>query len=223
MARITVEKCLKKIPNRYDLMHVAARRAHELLAGGMPLVDNAEKDSAIVTALREIEAGRVTIDILENADSGSINYENTFSDLANQAEHVVLTNNFEEEDEEGTEGTDGTGIEASDKAGAGAAPEAGAETNMANIEGDNVAENTMRAAATDEVSAEVSIDAGALAKTADELAKTAGALAETADELAKTAGASAEAATQDAPTPKAASTEDVAATDEQVSGEKNES
>jgi DNA-directed RNA polymerase subunit omega len=57
MARITVEDCLAKIPNRFELVVVAARRAKELLKGAPPLVRSENKE--IVTALREIAAGKV--------------------------------------------------------------------------------------------------------------------------------------------------------------------
>ncbi len=57
MARVTVEDCLKKIPNHYELSILGAMRAQELLKGARPLVksDNLE----IVVALREIAAGKV--------------------------------------------------------------------------------------------------------------------------------------------------------------------
>ncbi len=57
MARITVEDCLAKIPNRFELVVVAARRAKELLKGAPPLVRSENKE--VVTALREIAAGKV--------------------------------------------------------------------------------------------------------------------------------------------------------------------
>jgi DNA-directed RNA polymerase subunit omega len=57
MARITVEDCLAKIPNRFELVIVAARRAKDLLRGARPLVPSENKE--IVTALREIAAGKV--------------------------------------------------------------------------------------------------------------------------------------------------------------------
>lgn len=105
MARITIEKCLKHIPNRFELVHVAARRARELLAGGTQLVEKSKDDCAIVVALREIEAGRINQDILDQNDSGSTNYDAVFSALADKAEHVELSNNFDEEDEEATDAT----------------------------------------------------------------------------------------------------------------------
>ena len=57
MARITVEDCLAKIPNRFELVVVAARRAKELLKGAPPLVRSENKE--VVTSLREIAAGKV--------------------------------------------------------------------------------------------------------------------------------------------------------------------
>lgn len=57
MARITVEDCLQRIPNRFELIVVAARRAKDLLKGARPLVSSENKEA--VTALREIAAGKV--------------------------------------------------------------------------------------------------------------------------------------------------------------------
>ena len=57
MARITVEDCLDQIPNRFELVLLASKRAKQLLKGARPLVDTDNKD--IVTSLREIAAGSV--------------------------------------------------------------------------------------------------------------------------------------------------------------------
>lgn len=57
MARITVEDCLERFPNRFELALLAARRAKMLLKGARPLVESDNKE--IVTALREIAAGRI--------------------------------------------------------------------------------------------------------------------------------------------------------------------
>ena len=59
MARITVEDCLEVIPNRFELVLGAARRAKQLLKGARPLVDSDNKE--VVTALREIAADKVTV------------------------------------------------------------------------------------------------------------------------------------------------------------------
>jgi DNA-directed RNA polymerase subunit omega len=57
MARITVEDCLKKIDNRFGLIHLAAKRVRQLRKGAEPLVVCKNKD--VVVALREIAAGQV--------------------------------------------------------------------------------------------------------------------------------------------------------------------
>lgn len=57
MARITVEDCLARIPNRFELVIVAARRAKDLLQGARPLVRTDNKE--VVTSLREIAEGKV--------------------------------------------------------------------------------------------------------------------------------------------------------------------
>lgn len=59
MARITVEDCLKKVPSRFALVHIASQRGRQLIKGVPPLVKTDNK--AVVTALREIASGAVTI------------------------------------------------------------------------------------------------------------------------------------------------------------------
>ncbi|MFN8625498.1 MAG: DNA-directed RNA polymerase subunit omega [Candidatus Binatia bacterium] len=69
MARITVEDCLEQVPNRFQLVLLAARRAKQLLKGARPLVDSDNKE--VVSALREIAAGKVTMQYHEAEPSGS--------------------------------------------------------------------------------------------------------------------------------------------------------
>jgi DNA-directed RNA polymerase subunit omega len=57
MARITVEDCLKKVESRFELVHLAAKRAKTLLGGAKQLVEADNRE--IVTALREIAEGQV--------------------------------------------------------------------------------------------------------------------------------------------------------------------
>jgi len=59
MARITVEDCLARVPNRFELVLLAARRAKQLLKGARPLVDSENKE--VVTALREVAEERVRL------------------------------------------------------------------------------------------------------------------------------------------------------------------
>jgi DNA-directed RNA polymerase subunit omega len=63
MARITVEDCLKKIDNQFDLVMTAAKRARRLANGAEPLVE-LEDDKPTVVALREIAAGLINDEIL---------------------------------------------------------------------------------------------------------------------------------------------------------------
>jgi DNA-directed RNA polymerase subunit omega len=57
MARITVEDCLQKINNRFQLIHVAAKRVRQLRKGSEPTITS--KNTDIVVALREVAAGTV--------------------------------------------------------------------------------------------------------------------------------------------------------------------
>ena len=57
MARITVEDCLNKIPNRFELVMLASKRARQLFKGAKPLIDSDNRE--VVVALREIAAGEV--------------------------------------------------------------------------------------------------------------------------------------------------------------------
>lgn len=63
MARITVEDCMKNIPNRFELTLAAAYRARQIANGASHLVDDS-KDKPTVVALREISEGKVGLEIL---------------------------------------------------------------------------------------------------------------------------------------------------------------
>lgn len=62
MARITVDDCIHLIPNRFELTLAATYRARQIAQGSQPMVDS--KDKPTVTALREIAAGKVGLEIL---------------------------------------------------------------------------------------------------------------------------------------------------------------
>lgn len=64
MARITVDDCLEKIPNRFHLTLAAAYRARQIANGSEPLVSHVQRDKPTVLALREIAAGKVGLEIL---------------------------------------------------------------------------------------------------------------------------------------------------------------
>jgi len=75
MARITVEDCLKQIPNRFELALAATYRARQLAQGHTPKIESRDKptvvalreirDKPTVVALREIAAGQVGIEMLK--------------------------------------------------------------------------------------------------------------------------------------------------------------
>jgi DNA-directed RNA polymerase subunit omega len=64
MARVTVEDCIEKIPNRFDLVLTASQRARGILKGDMPTIDR-DNDKNPVISLREIAAETVDLDVLQ--------------------------------------------------------------------------------------------------------------------------------------------------------------
>ncbi|MAC66393.1 MAG: DNA-directed RNA polymerase subunit omega [Proteobacteria bacterium] len=62
MARITIEDCLNKIPNRFDLALSATYRARQLAQGAVPKIET--KNKPTVAALREIAKGHVGVEML---------------------------------------------------------------------------------------------------------------------------------------------------------------
>ena len=67
MARITVEDCLKRVPNRFLLVHMAARRVRQIREGSEYLVSS-PKNEDIVVALREVAAGKITLKRMEKEE-----------------------------------------------------------------------------------------------------------------------------------------------------------
>ena len=64
MARITVEDCLEQVENRFHLVRVASKRARQIMNGKEPTL-NWDNDKATVLALREIAAGNITEEMLD--------------------------------------------------------------------------------------------------------------------------------------------------------------
>lgn len=71
MARITVEDCLDKIPNRFQLTLAATYRARQLTAGATPQIetDRGDRDKPTVIALREVAAGKVGLEMLNRGQA----------------------------------------------------------------------------------------------------------------------------------------------------------
>ena len=98
MARVTVEDCLKYIPNRFDLILVAAKRAHQLSSGGFKSTLDAGKDKPTVVALREIEEGLIDKSILteeyemeeELSAQDQTNQQNLMSEVEEELSQVAV-------------------------------------------------------------------------------------------------------------------------------------
>jgi DNA-directed RNA polymerase subunit omega len=73
MARITVEDCMDKVENRFELVHLASKRAKQLIKGARPLVRSANRD--VVTSLREIAAGEVYFEKKHAIEEKEIPYQ----------------------------------------------------------------------------------------------------------------------------------------------------
>ena len=90
MARITVEDCLEKVQNRFQLAIVAAKRTKQLLAGATSTLKNVENKSAVL-ALREIADGTVRLateeeleeiaKLNEEQNSEKASIENKYSEI----------------------------------------------------------------------------------------------------------------------------------------------
>jgi DNA-directed RNA polymerase subunit omega len=68
MARVTVDDCIKKIPNRFQLTLAATYRAREIAMGSTPQVE-AGRDKPTVLALRELSEGKFGVEKLYKSQS----------------------------------------------------------------------------------------------------------------------------------------------------------
>jgi DNA-directed RNA polymerase subunit omega len=74
MARITVEDCLDRVDNRFDLVLLACKRARQLTRGVEPLLPW-ENDKATVVALREIADGLVTYETVQEPEEKEVSID----------------------------------------------------------------------------------------------------------------------------------------------------
>ena len=95
MARITVEDCLKKIDNQYDLVLLAKERTSQLNSGAEMLVEK-DNDKNTVVALREIGEGKISIDELKKNAVLRLRKEPNESD-EEVIEEEVSNDDFEKE------------------------------------------------------------------------------------------------------------------------------
>ncbi len=74
MARITVEDCIERVGNRFELVLLATKRARQITRGATPLVE-IENDKPTVIALREIAEGKIDPAILDEIVRKSVEEE----------------------------------------------------------------------------------------------------------------------------------------------------
>ena len=92
MARVTVEDCLPAVKNRFDLVLVASRRARKLALGATPLLE-AENDKPTVIALREIAAGLINAEILDEMEAKEKQAEECAEDAREEDNSPVFGEN----------------------------------------------------------------------------------------------------------------------------------
>lgn len=84
MARITVEDCLDKVDNRFELVMVSSKRARQIQIGGKDPLVSVDNDKPTVLALREIADGLINASIL--TEKPSVDIEEEFNTEAAEAE-----------------------------------------------------------------------------------------------------------------------------------------
>jgi DNA-directed RNA polymerase subunit omega len=84
MARVTVEDCVVHIPNHFELVVLASRRAQDITAGAPLLVDR-DNDKNPVVALREIAKSALNIDMLRQSLVETMQHRMRMHNLAEQA------------------------------------------------------------------------------------------------------------------------------------------
>ena len=89
MARVTVEDCIEKVPNRFNLVLLAAHRARAISAGAQILVDR-DNDKNPVVALREIAEDTVVPDELHETLIGTLQRVDERSEAEEEAETLAL-------------------------------------------------------------------------------------------------------------------------------------
>ncbi|HEV2363959.1 MAG TPA: DNA-directed RNA polymerase subunit omega [Caulobacteraceae bacterium] len=89
MARVTVEDCVEQVPNRFNLVLLAANRARAVAAGAQLTVDR-DNDKNPVVALREIAEQTVDPDALRETLIGSLQRIDEHSEAEEEAETLKL-------------------------------------------------------------------------------------------------------------------------------------
>ena len=89
MARVTVEDCVEKVPNRFGLVLLSAHRARAISAGA-PLTLDRDNDKNPVVALREIAETKVDPDTLSDSLIGTLQRVDERTEAEEEAETLAL-------------------------------------------------------------------------------------------------------------------------------------
>lgn len=116
MARVTVEDCVDKVPNRFELVLMAAKRAHDIEKGAVPSVAR-DNDKPTIIALREIAEETISLDALLQAtkDSVSGNVEEEKVSVPEVFDLKFDPEDFTEDDEEDEDEDDQEDLEVPDE------------------------------------------------------------------------------------------------------------
>lgn len=90
MARVTVEDCLVKIPNRFELTLVSSKRARQIATSDAKPLVPLENDKPTVVALREIAEGLVGMSILDSSAKETVKVAPTSNEIAEQISQEII-------------------------------------------------------------------------------------------------------------------------------------
>lgn len=91
MARVTVEDCIEKVPNRFDLVLLASHRSRNISAGAALTIDR-DNDKTGVVALRELAAETLDLGDLRESLVANLQRVITDDDMPDEPEDTVIAN-----------------------------------------------------------------------------------------------------------------------------------
>jgi DNA-directed RNA polymerase subunit omega len=105
MARVTVEDCVGKVPNRFRLVALAAQRARRI-GSGVPITIERDNDKNAVVALRELAMAKIDADQLEEELICSLQTRNKVDKIDEENFHAEAQESVEEAGDDSLEGSD---------------------------------------------------------------------------------------------------------------------
>ena len=96
MARVTVEDCVEEIPNRFELVILAAERAKNIVSGA-PLTIDRDNDKDPVIALREIATSNIDVDVLRESQITSLQKNNKIDEVPEENLYAEAQESIAEE------------------------------------------------------------------------------------------------------------------------------